>query len=71
MKATPHRWSAFGKKIDDRSHQKLEWQSVDFRERAERAYAKDPKATHEDLVYIGYWTIAAQLRIDYQAGRLS
>lgn len=41
------------------------------RERLENRYQREPDATHADLVERGYWMIAAQLRIDYQVGRLA
>lgn len=43
---------------------------IDARERWEKRYQKDPKRTHERLVYMGFWLVAAQLKIDHEAGRL-
>lgn len=56
------RWDRVSVRVEDKS---LEW-----REMIERAYAADPRRTESELVYIGYWDIAAQLRIDHQVGRL-
>ena len=55
---------------EDRIRVKLEGKSLEFREMVERAYRVDPRRTHSELAYSGYWDIAAQLRIDHQAGRL-
>ena len=49
---------------------RVEDKSLEWREMIERAYAADPRRTESELVYIGYWDIAAQLRIDHQVGRL-
>ncbi len=54
-----------------RSTDMIERKSPEFRELVERAYANHPAKTHSELVYMGYWTIATQLKIDYQAGRLA
>lgn len=56
----------------DKSHcrQVLEHESLAFRALLERAYAADPKVTASELTYMGYWTIAAQLKIDHQSGKL-
>lgn len=43
---------------------------LDWREAAERKYQADVVRAHEDLVYRGYWLIAAQLKIDHAMGRL-
>lgn len=37
----------------------------------ERAYFYDPVRTHNDLLDLGYRTLAAELRIDEQQGRLA
>jgi hypothetical protein len=55
----------------DRIAQRLEWKSPEWRETIERAYRTDPRRTHSELVYVGYWDIAAQLKIDHQVGRLA
>ena len=55
---------------EDRAHQVIEQKSVTFREMVERAYAAAPKATASELTYMGYWSIAAQLKIDHQSGKL-
>jgi hypothetical protein len=44
--------------------------SLEKREKLEARYQCEPEAVHADLVDRGYWMIAAQLRIDYQVGRL-
>jgi hypothetical protein len=44
--------------------------NVEWRLKKEREYQLQPEQTHRDLVYRGYWLIAAQLKIDYEAGRL-
>jgi hypothetical protein len=56
--------------LEDRVPQKIEDKSLEFREMIERAYRVDSRRTHSELVYMGYWDIAAQLRIDHQVGRL-
>lgn len=43
---------------------------LDARESWEKRYQAEPKKTHSVLVYKGLWTVAAQLKIDYEAGRL-
>lgn len=49
---------------------RLEDQNPNWRQAMERAYQADPKGTHTDLVCMGYWDIAAQLKIDHAARRL-
>lgn len=53
-----------------RVNETLEWESPTFRALLERAYSASPARTDSELVYLGYWAIAAQLRIDHQAGKL-
>lgn len=53
-----------------RTIRRIEHISIEDRETIERAYASDPERTHADLVYSGYWIIAAQLKIDRQVGRI-
>jgi hypothetical protein len=55
---------------EDRVRVKLEQTSLDWRSNMERAYQADPARTHSELVYMGYWDIAAQLKIDHAARRL-
>ena len=55
---------------EDRCRQVLEHKNPTFRSLLERAYAADPKVTASELTYLGYWTIAAQLKIDHQSGKL-
>lgn len=50
---------------EDRCRQVLEHKTPSFRALLERAYAADPKVTASELTYMGYWTIAAQLKIDH------
>lgn len=54
----------------DRVDDLLEWKSPAFRELVERAYQADPKKTDSDLIDMGYWRIATQLKIDHAVGRL-
>ncbi len=56
---------------EDRVGTHLEQKSIEFRSMVERAYQTDPVRTHSELVYSGYWDLAAQLRIDHQVGRLT
>lgn len=56
---------------EDRVAQRLEWKSLEFRSNMERAYQADPKRTHSEFVNMGYWDIAAQLKIDHAMGRLA
>lgn len=56
--------------IDDRAGKPIEQISLESRERLEQRYQREPEATHSDLVYRGYWLIAAQLRIDHAVGRI-
>lgn len=49
---------------------RLEDRPVDFRLLMERAYRLDPIGAHRNLVDLGYWQMAAQLKIDHAAGRL-
>ena len=49
----------------------LESKSLEWRAMVERAYLSDPRRTHTELVSMGYWDIAAQLKIDHTVGRLS
>jgi hypothetical protein len=55
---------------ENRVNEKLEWKSPSFRELVERAYQHAPRRTDSELVYMGYWDIAAQLRIDHATGKL-
>ena len=48
----------------------LEWKNLSFRELVERSYKNDPKKTDSELIYMGYWRIATQLKVDHEAGRL-
>jgi len=43
---------------------------LNLRELMERSYRLAPELTHAELVNTGYWLVAAQLKIDYDAGRL-
>lgn len=54
----------------ERTRTRLEDKSLGFRSMVERAYAIDPKATASELTYMGYWSMAAQLKIDHQSGKL-
>jgi hypothetical protein len=54
----------------DRTRSLIEDKSLEFRSMVERAYASDPKTTASELTYMGYWTIATQLKIDPQSGKL-
>lgn len=56
--------------LHERMHQMIEDKSLDWRAMIERSYSANPKVTHSELAYMGYGTIAAQLKIDHQAGRL-
>lgn len=49
----------------------LEQMHPDWRSAIERNYQADPRRTHSELISRGLWTIAAQLKIDYQVGRLA
>lgn len=60
------RWTFGG-----RPFKPIEKLKLDERERLERRYQREPAATHADLIERGYWFVAAQLRIDYQVGRLA
>ena len=53
-----------------RADEAIESKSLSFRELVERSYANDPKKTDSELVYMGYWRIATQLKVDHAAGRL-
>ncbi len=55
----------------DRYDKKLEKMKLGWREQVERDYLAKPERAHAKLVYLGYWDIAAQLRIDRQSGRLA
>ena len=57
-------------KLAKRSRKPIEKIELDEREKLEQRYLREPEATHSDLVYRGYWLMAAQLRIDHAAGRL-
>lgn len=54
----------------DRTRALIENKSPEFRSMVERAYARDPKTTASELTYMGYWSIAAQLKIDHESGKL-
>jgi len=56
---------------EDKTGRRLEQMNPSWREMIERTYAASPARTHSELVHTGYWLIAAQLRIDLGAGRLS
>lgn len=45
--------------------------AVDIRLLYERAYQREPERTHATLVARGYWHAAAQMKIDYEVGRLA
>lgn len=54
----------------------IEWRNLEevkpaIRSIYERAYSADPKKTHADLVASGLTSIASQLQIDFDAGRLT
>jgi hypothetical protein len=53
-----------------RTNELIEDKSPEFRAMVERAYGSDPKTTSSELTYMGYWTIAAQLKIDHATGKL-
>ncbi len=55
----------------ERYNVRLEEKTFGWREQVERDYRARPERTHAKLVYLGYWDIAAQLRIDHQSGRLA
>lgn len=55
---------------DGRTRAPIEHKSPEFRSMVERSYRVDPKLTASELTYMGYWTIAAQMKIDYQSGIL-
>ncbi len=55
---------------DRRSARAVERFSLDKRLALERCYAAAPRQMHADLIYQGYWRVAAQLKTDYEAGRL-
>jgi hypothetical protein len=59
-----------GRHTHTRTLKLVEEMAVEDRLKQEKRYQADPKKTHNDLVYRGYWLIAAQLKIDYEAGRL-
>lgn len=54
----------------DRVRETLEGKSPSFRDLVERAYRHAPVRTDSELVYLGYWNIAAELRIDHATGKL-
>lgn len=54
----------------ERTRTKLEDKSLEFRSMVERSYSIDPKSTASELTYMGYWAMAAQLKIDHQSGKL-
>lgn len=56
---------------EERAQRRLEDLSLGKREAFERDYQKNPKQAASRLVYAGYWTIAAQLKIDHAVGRLT
>lgn len=58
-------------RFKDRTTERLEQKSLEWRSSMERAYQADPSSTHSELVSNGYWLIAAQLKIDHASGRLS
>lgn len=55
----------------ERTTETIEQKHLDFRELLERAYRVSPVRTQAELVHMGYWLIAAQLKIDYDAGCLA
>lgn len=56
---------------DSKVHVRVEEFSVEIRSFYERTYQIDPVRTHNTLVACGYWLAAAQLKIDYDMGRLA
>lgn len=48
----------------------IEHVHLNLRELMERSYRLAPERTHAELVHTGYWLVAAQLKIDYEVGRL-
>lgn len=53
-----------------RADEAIESKSLAFRDLVERSYKNDPTKTDSELVYMGYWRIATQLKVDHAAGRL-
>jgi hypothetical protein len=58
-------------KFQERQRESLESIAIDRRLQLERNYVRNPERSHSELVYLGYWAIASQLRIDFQSGRLT
>lgn len=48
----------------------LEQMNPKWRAILERAYAADPRATHADLTELGRRTVATQLKVDHEMGRI-
>ena len=55
----------------DRTASTIERANSDWRSAIERNYQADPVRTHSELISRCYWTVAAQLKIDYEVGRLA
>ncbi len=53
-----------------RSTRPLEYYSPRERLKLEKKYKLDPAGFRSRLIYSGYWRIAAQLKTDFEAGRL-
>ncbi len=56
---------------EDLTDKPVERVHLNLRELMERSYRLDPSRTHAELVQTGYWTVASQLKVDYESGRLS
>lgn len=55
---------------DKRTARPIEQFKLESRIEIERKYKEDPKGYHARLIYQGFWRVAAQLKTDYEAGRL-
>lgn len=62
--------SEWWEKMHARSRKPIEQLQIDDRIKLEQRYKREPRETQADLIERGYWYVAAQLKIDHQAGRL-
>lgn len=53
-----------------RTSKTLENFGIGTRLEMESKYKSDPRDFHSRLIYQGFWRVAAQLKTDYEAGRL-
>lgn len=53
-----------------RSGRPIESFGFEKREAMERKYKADPDGFRARLIYQGFWYVAAQLKADFEAGRL-